>query len=150
MSLKWTSSQKCVLNVSEMESNSKELRDSWLKICDSAERSSGSAGSTPVAELAVFPRSHEVLTTTVVGVLIEGPVTLHYVAGVDVPAAEMILYWLTVIAEFHHLTLEVGTLIDADTVGALASLYSEFKYKVTALMQGLPFTTVFHLKYGLN
>lgn len=143
---KWKSSQKCVLNVSEMEIKSKKIkRDSWLKICDSAEWSSSSTGSTPVAKLAVLSRSHEVLATTVVGVLIEGPVALHYIAGVDVPAAEMILYWLTVITEFHHLTLEIGTLIDADTVGTFAGLYSEFKYKVTALMQGHPFTTVFHL-----
>lgn len=121
--------------------------DSWLKICDSAEGPGGGASGPPVTELAVLSRPHEVLAATVIGVLVEGPVAIHDVAGVDVTAAEMILHWLAVVAELHHLTLEVGTLVDADAVGALAGLemYSETKYKMTASVQGAPSTTALHM-----
>lgn len=75
--------------------------------------------------------------------LIEGPVAIHDVARVDVTAAEMILHRLAVIAELHHLTLEVGTLVDAHAVRALAGLekHSYVKYKVrtgSASGQGAP------------
>lgn len=98
-----------------------------LKICDSAEGAGGCAGGPPVTELAVLSRPHEVLTTTVVGVFVEGPVAFHHIAGVDVAAAEVILHRLAVIAELHHLTLEVGSLIDAHAVGALTGLKMTLK-----------------------
>lgn len=105
---------------------------SRLKICDSAEGPGGGTGSPPVTELAVLSRPQEVLTTTVVRVLVEGPVALHDVAGVDVTAVEVFLHWLTVLAELHHLPLEVGTLVNADAVGALAGLemHSEGQYQI--------------------
>lgn len=69
----------------------------------------------------------------VVGVLVKGPVALQDIAGVDVVAAEKILHWLTVVAELHHLALEVGPLIDAHAIGALAYLvmYREVKYRTS-------------------
>ena len=54
--------------------------------------------------------------------LVQGPVAVHDVAGVDVAAAEVILHRVTVLAELHHLALEVGPLVDAHAVGPLAGL----------------------------
>lgn len=73
----------------------------------------------------------------VVGVLVQGPVTVHDVAGVDVTAAEMILHRLTVLAELHHLALEVGPLVDAYAVGALPGLETDsgVKYKIRTALQ---------------
>lgn len=63
-----------------------------LKICNSAEGPSGGAGGPPVSELGVLSRSHEVLAAVVVGVLVQGPVAVEDVAGMDVLAAETILH----------------------------------------------------------
>lgn len=100
----------------------KRLSNNYLKICDSAEGAGGSAGGSPVTELAVLPGPHKVLAPAIIGVLVEGPVAIHHVAGVDVMAVEMILHWITVIAELHHLALEVGASVDTDAVRALAGL----------------------------
>lgn len=78
--------------------------------------------------------------------LVEGPVALHDVAGVDVTAAEMILHRITVVTKLHHLTLEVGALVDAYAVGALAGLKrdGQGKYKIrtgNAWSSSTPFVT---------
>lgn len=99
--------------------------NSGLKLSDPSEGAGGGAGGPPVAELAVLAGPHEVLVATVVGMLVEGPVAVHDVAGVDVTAAEVVLHGLAVVAELHHLALEVGPLVDADAVGALAGLQAE-------------------------
>lgn len=65
---------------------------SRLKLCDSAEGPGGGAGGPPLAELAVLPGPHEVLPAAVAGVLVQGPVAVYDVAGVDVAAAEVILH----------------------------------------------------------
>lgn len=54
--------------------------------------------------------------------LVESPVAVHHVAGVDVMTVELILHRITVIAELHHLALEVGASVDAEAVGALTGL----------------------------
>lgn len=102
---------------------------SRLELCDSAEGASGGAGGPPVTELAVLPGLHEVLPATVVWVLVEGPVAVHDIAGIDVTAPKMILHRLAVLTELHHLTLEVGSLVDAHAVGPLAGL-DEHRSKV--------------------
>lgn len=61
-------------------------------MCNSPEGPSGGTGGPPVTELAVLSGPHEVLTATVVRVLIKGPIAFYDVAGVDVTAAEKILH----------------------------------------------------------
>lgn len=100
-----------------------------LKLRDSAEGPGGGTGGPPVTELAVLSGPHEVLPAVVVGVLVQGPVAVHDVAGVDVAAAEMILHRLAVLTELHHLTLEVGPLIDAHAIGALTGLETHSEVK---------------------
>lgn len=68
----------------------------------------------------------------VVGVLVQGPVAVQDVAGIDVLAAETILHRLTVVAEFHHLAFKVGLLVDADTIRSLTFLV-EHKEKTNKL-----------------
>lgn len=106
--------------------------NSRLKVGDPAEGAGGGAGGPPVTELAVLPGPHEVLASAVVGVLVHGPVAVHDVAGVDVAAAEVILHRLAVVAELHHLALEVGPLVDADAVRALTGLEKETQPRASA------------------
>lgn len=47
---------------------------------------------------------------------VQGPVAIHHVAGVDVLVAEALLHRHAVVAELHHLALEVRTLVDAQAV----------------------------------
>lgn len=63
----------------------------FLKVSDPAEGPSGGTGGSPVAELPVLARPHEVLASPVIGMLVKGPVAVHDVAGVDVAAAESVL-----------------------------------------------------------
>lgn len=81
-----------------------------------AERASSGTCCTPVAELPVLAGMHEVLAPPIAGMLVQGPVAFHHIAGVDVPVAEALLHRLAVVAELHHLTLEVRALVDAQAV----------------------------------
>lgn len=87
-----------------------------LELSYPAEGAGGGARCTPVTELPVLARTHEVLASPVTGMLIQGPVTFHHFAGVDVPVAEALLHRLAVVTELHHLALEIRTLVDAHTV----------------------------------
>lgn len=94
----------------------------WLKISDPAEGPGAGTGGPPVTELSVLPRLHKVLAPAVIGVLVESPVAIHHIAGVDVMTVEMISHRITVIAELHHLALKVGASVDAEEVGAVTGL----------------------------
>lgn len=96
-----------------------------LKLGYPAEGASGGTRCAPFVELPVLARTHEVLAPPIAWMLVHGPVAVHHVAGVDVPVAETILHRLAVVAEFHHLALEVRTLVDADTVLPPAVLEEE-------------------------
>lgn len=98
-----------------------------LKISDSAEGANGGTHGTPVTELAILARRHEILTASITGVLIEGPVALHDIARVNAAALETLMNGLAVITEFHHLTLEIWPIIDPDAVGSITFLQNIFK-----------------------
>lgn len=98
-----------------------------LKLCDPAEGASGGTRCTPVAELPVLAGRHEVLASPIAGMLIQGPVAIHHVAGIDVPVAEALLHGHAVIAELHHLALEVRTLVYAQAVLSPAVLEGEMQ-----------------------
>lgn len=91
---------------------------SWLKFSDPPEGSDDGAGGAPVAVPPVLPRSQEVLSASVVGVLVEDPVAIHIITGVDVAVMETVRHTGTVIHELHHVTTEVGFLVDTQSVGA--------------------------------
>lgn len=81
-----------------------------------AEGASRGTCCAPVAELPVLAGMHKVLAPSIAGMLIQGPVAFHHIAGVDVPAAEALLHGFAVVTKLHHLTLEVWALIDAQAV----------------------------------
>ncbi len=86
------------------------------------EGANGGTHGTPVAELAILARKHEILTASITGVLIEGPVALQDIARVEAAALETFMNGLAVIAEFHHLTLEIWPIVDTDAVGSITFL----------------------------
>lgn len=93
-----------------------------LKVGDPSEGAGGGTGGSPFAELPVLAGPHKVLAPPVVGMLVEGPVAVHDVGGVDVTATEAVLDGVTVLAELHHLSLEVWPLVDSHTVGTAAGI----------------------------
>lgn len=96
-----------------------------LKLSYPAEGPGSGAGCTPVTELPVLAGMHEVLAPPVAGILVQGPVAIHHVAGIDVPAVETLLHGLAVVTELHHLALEVRALVDAQAVRSPAVLQGE-------------------------
>lgn len=96
-----------------------------LKVGDPSEGAGGGTGGSPFAELPVLAGPHKVLAPPVVGMLVEGPVAVHDVGGVDVTATEALLDGVTVLAELHHLSLEVWPLVDSHTVGTAAGLLGQ-------------------------
>lgn len=59
-----------------------------LKFCDPAEGADGGTHGAPVAELVILARRHEILTATITGMLIEGPVALHHIARLNAATLE--------------------------------------------------------------
>lgn len=88
----------------------------WLKVGDPPEGPDDGAGGAPVAVPPVLPSSQEVLSASVVGVLIEDPEAVHNITGVDVAVVETVRHTGAVIHELHHMTAEVGLLVDAQSV----------------------------------
>lgn len=64
----------------------------------------------------ILARAKEVLTTPVVGVLMEDPITLHDVGRGDVPAVEALVQVGAVLHHLHVLTPEVRALVDLHPV----------------------------------
>lgn len=87
-----------------------------LKLSYPAEGPGSGTCCTPVAELPVLAGMHKVLAPSKTRMLVQGPVAVHHVAGVDVLVAEALLHGLAVVAELHHLALEVRALVDAHAV----------------------------------
>lgn len=96
-----------------------------LKVGDPTEGAGGGTGGSPFAELPVLAGPHKVLAAPVVWMLVEGPVAIHDVGGVDVTATETVLDGVTVLAELHHLSLEVWPLVDSHAVGTAAGLLGQ-------------------------
>lgn len=98
----------------------KVIRDilEQLKFCDPPEGPHNGAGSTPVAIPPVLPSSQEVLSASVVGVLVEDPVSIHNVTGVNMAVVETVRHTGTIVHELHHVATKVRLLEDAQPVGA--------------------------------
>lgn len=90
----------------------------WLKFSDSLEGANNGTGCTPVAVSPVLSSSQEVLSASVIGVLIEDPVAIHNVTRVDMAMMETVRQTGTVIHELHHVAAEVWLFIDTQPIGA--------------------------------
>lgn len=86
--------------------------------------------ATPVVAGSVFSRSQEVLTASIVRVLVEGPEALHTVAGVDAVVTEAIVDIGAVIGELHHVSVHLGPVVDSHTVGSSVLLSGEQKQRL--------------------
>lgn len=88
-----------------------------LKFSDPSEGPDNGTGSTPVAIPPVLPISQKVLSASVVRVLVEDPVSVHNITGVNVTVVETVRHTGTIIHELHHVAAEVRLLKDAQPVG---------------------------------
>lgn len=63
-------------------------------------------------EPPVFTRAHQILPPSVMGMLVEDPVAIHHIAGVDVIEMEALVQGGAIISQFHHLASELWALVD--------------------------------------
>lgn len=113
----------------------------WLKVSDPSERANNGAGGTPVTVSPVLPSLHEVLSAPEVWVLIKDPVAVHHVTGVDMAVVEAVRHTGAVVHELHHVTAEVGLLIDAHPVGSPVLLAYD-RTAITGIVQMITYTTI--------
>lgn len=82
------------------------------------ERAHHGVVAAPVSVGPILSWAQEKLAPPVVGVLVENPVALHDVAGVNVTEMEAIVHVGAVIHELHHVSHHVGPVIDPHLVGS--------------------------------
>lgn len=82
------------------------------------ERAHHGAVAAPFSVSSVLSGAQEILAPPVVGVLVENPVALHDVAGVNVMVTETIVHVGAVIHEFHHVSHHVGPVVCPHPVGS--------------------------------
>lgn len=75
--------------------------------------------ASPLIKPPVFTGAHQVLASPVMGVLIEDPVAVHHVAGVDVAEMEAFGQGGAVVSQLHRLASKLWALIDPQSVRAL-------------------------------
>lgn len=74
--------------------------------------------ATPVATGPVLSGPQEVLASPVVRVLVEDPVALHDVAGINVTEAETVVHVGAVVHELHALSHHLRPVVDSHLVGS--------------------------------
>lgn len=74
--------------------------------------------ATPVTAGPVLAGAQEILTSPVVGVLIEHPVALHDIGGEDVTMAETLIHVGAVVHEFHHVARHLRPVVNSHFVGS--------------------------------
>ena len=72
--------------------------------------------AAPVTASPIFTRAQEVLASAVIGVLIEGPVTLHNVRGEYVVVTETVVNIRAVVHELHHVAGHFRSVVDPHPV----------------------------------
>lgn len=95
-----------------------KVRSHLVEVSDPPEGTNPWTGAAPVAVSAVLPRPQVVGSSPVVGLVVQEPVAVNHVAGVNVGHAEAVLDVGAVIADLLHLAGHVGTLVQPDFVGA--------------------------------
>lgn len=74
--------------------------------------------AAPVTTGPVLPRPQEILSSLVVGMLVEDPETFQNVAGVNITVAEALVHVGAVVHELHHVSHEVRPVVDPHLVGS--------------------------------
>lgn len=75
--------------------------------------------ASPLIKPPVFTGAHQVLASPVMGMLVEDPVAIHHIAGVDVVEMEAFIQGGAVISQLLPMASELWTLIDYQSVRAL-------------------------------
>lgn len=88
--------------------NIKQL--AWFQ--DSSERAYSSIEGSPITKSPVFTRFQEVLSSTIVGLLKENPMTFKNVARIDVSVFKELKDGWTIFQDFQHLAFKFFLLID--------------------------------------
>lgn len=86
---------------------------------DTFDRAHPGAHASPLMKPPVFTGTHQVLAPPVVGVLVEDPVAVLDLAGVDVVEVEAFEQRGAVVGQLHRLASELRALEDRHSVSAL-------------------------------
>lgn len=89
-----------------------------VEVSDSPERADPWTSATPVAVPAVFAGSQVVGSSPVVGLVVQQPVAVNYIARVNVRHTETVLDVGAIIAHLMHLAAHVWTFIQSYFVRA--------------------------------
>lgn len=90
-----------------------------VEVGDSPDGPDPRADASPVAVPAVLSGPQVVHPALVVGLLVQQPVAVHHVAGVEVGHAEAVLHVWAVVHQLVHLAGHVEALVKPHPVGAL-------------------------------
>lgn len=94
-----------------------KVRSQLVEVSDPPEGTNPWTGAAPVTVSAVLSRPQVVGSSPVVGLVIQEPVAINHIAGVNVGHAQAVLDVGAVVADLLHLTGHVWSLIQPDFVG---------------------------------
>lgn len=84
------------------------------------------AQASPLVEPPVLTRTHQVLTSPVMRMLVEDPVSTDHIAGVDVSGVKVFMQGGNVFSQLTHLPPELGPLVQHHFVSDLALRKNDF------------------------
>lgn len=90
--------------------------DTGTSLSEAAERLHGGTDCTPLHWFAVVALLQEVLVATVVGMLVEDPVTIQNFAGMDLSQTEPLQHRWTVFSGLYSLACEVRLVVQLNLV----------------------------------
>lgn len=90
-----------------------------VEVSDSSEGTDSRADASPVAVSPVLSRPQIVRSALVVGLVIQQPVAIHHITGVEVRHVETVLDIWTVVLQLMHLAGHVGAFVKPHSIGAL-------------------------------
>ena len=100
-----------------MNSGQRCIETTSVGVCDSSEGTDPRADASPVAVSPVLPGTQVVHPALVVGLIVQQPVAVHHVAGVEVGHAEVVLDVGAVVHQLVHLAGHVEAFVEPHPVG---------------------------------
>lgn len=94
-----------------------KVRSQLIEVSDPPEGTNPWTGAAPVTVSTVLSRPQVVGSSPVVGLVIQEPVAINHVAGVNVGHAQAVLDVGAVVADLLHLAGHVWSLVQPDFVG---------------------------------
>ncbi len=100
-----------------------------LEIHDSSDGAHPRTHAAPVTVLPVLARPQVEMTACVVGLLINKPMTIHYMAGMEVGHVETVHEVRTIVLKLHHPATHVLALIEPHSEGPTMLMGKEQEVK---------------------